>query len=136
VRDAHAFFRGDGRYRSKIGVGPSYVQPILGSYNPSAHLLTLVQFTLPPAPAPYVNSQWRIQENPNGGDVVNSYSDDGKLGGFYELESSSPAAALAPAATFEHVHRTLHLSGDKVQLDRVARACLGVGLDEIATALP
>jgi hypothetical protein len=34
------------------------------------------------------------------------------------------------------VHRTLHLTGARAALDAVARATLGVGLDEIERALP
>ncbi len=105
-------------------------------------MLTLAQFTLPAGPAPYVNSMWEIQKNPYAGDVVNSYNDGPPspgakpLGPFYEIESSSPAAALAPAASLEHVHRTLHLSGSKEALDAIARATLGVSLSEITSALP
>jgi len=58
------------------------------------------------------------------------------LGPFYELESSSPAAALAPGATAAHVHRTLHLAGPEKDLDPIARALLGVSLEEITKALP
>jgi hypothetical protein len=57
------------------------------------------------------------------------------MGPFYELESSSPAAALAPGTSLSHVHRTVHLSGSKSVLDGVARATLGVSLDEIKGAL-
>ncbi len=49
------------------------------------------------------------------GDAVNSYNDgpiDGKqMGKFYEIESSSPAAALAPGTSMQHIHRTIHLKG-------------------------
>jgi hypothetical protein len=58
------------------------------------------------------------------------------MGPFYELESSSPAAALAPGKSLHHVHRTIHLSGDEKELDAVARAMLGVNLKQIAAALP
>jgi len=74
-----------------------------------------------------VNSQWKIQEHPYGGDAANSYNDgppapgEKPMGPFYELESSSPAAALAPGQTLEHVHRTIHLKGDEKDLDAVAR---------------
>jgi hypothetical protein len=142
VKDRVAFFSGDGKYRSKIGVGPKRALPILGSYDAASNVLTLAQFTLPAQPAPYVNSMWEIQKDPYAGDVVNSYNDGPPspgakpLGPFYEIESSSPAAALAPAASLEHVHRTLHLTGSKDALDAIARATLGVGLAEIANALP
>ena len=142
VKDGAVFFSGDGQYRSKIGIGPQRVRPILGSYDAANQVLTLVQFTLPPAPHGYVNSMWEIQQQPYAGDVANSYNDGPPapgakpLGPFYELESSSPAAALAPGASLEHVHRTLHLTGTPAALDAIARATLGVGLDEIERALP
>jgi hypothetical protein len=142
VTDGAVFFSGDGQYRSKIGVGPQRVRPILGSFDAANRVLTLVQFTLPPAPHGYVNSKWEIQQQPYAGDVANSYNDGPPapgakpLGPFYELESSSPAAALAPGASLEHVHRTLHLTGTRQALDKIARAALGVGLDEIENALP
>ena len=75
-----------------------------------------------------------------GLDVVNSYYDGplepGKeaLGGFYEVESSSPAAALAPGKSLTHVHRTLHFMGKRADLDPLAKAALGVSLDRVIEA--
>ena len=89
----------------------------------------------------YVNSMWELQEAPYGGDVINSYNDGppapGKppLGPFYELETSSPALALAPGASGEHVQRTFHLEGDRTILDRVARKLFGVGIETIESGL-
>ena len=51
------------------------------------------------------------------------------------MESSSPAAALQPRQTLTHVHRTIHLSGPAESLNAVARATLGVSLQEIQGAL-
>ena len=39
------------------------------------------------------------------------------LGPFYELETSSPAAALPPGQHLRHVHRTFHLQGRPADLD-------------------
>jgi hypothetical protein len=81
---------------------------------------------------------WEHQKEPFAGDVLNSYNDGppapGKptLGGFYELETSSPALALAPGASAEHTHRTFHFVGEKGSLDRIAKAALGVSLDAVA----
>lgn len=137
------FFRGDGRERGKIGVPFARARPVMGSWDPDAGALTLVEYTLPDAaPHGYVNSLWEDMPEPYAGDVVNSYNDgpvapgQPPLGPFYELESSSPAAALAPGESLEHVHRTLHLVGPRAALDAVARARLGVGLDAIEAALP
>ncbi|MBL8232852.1 MAG: hypothetical protein JNL98_30415 [Bryobacterales bacterium] len=136
AQERAVFFKADGRYRSKIGAGPGRAKPLLGSYDASAGVLTIVQYTLPTGATRYVNSQWKIQDQPYAGDVINSYSDDGKMGNFYEIESSSPAAALAPGKSIEHVHRTIHLRGPEAVLDPIARATLGVSLSQIKSALP
>ncbi len=139
VREAEGvlFFRGDGRYRSKIGISPRRAKPFAGSYDAAAGVLTIVHLTVPEGAADYVNSMWEIQADPFAGDVVNSYNDGPAapgakpLGPFYELESSSPAAALGPGGTLSHVHTTLHFQGPKKALDRISRQVLGVGLAEI-----
>jgi hypothetical protein len=136
------FFRGDGTHRGKIGMARPRVHNVAGSYDPDRRLLTIVQFTVPDAPNGYVNSMWARQAEPYRGDVINSYNDgplgpgQPPLGPFYEIESSSPAAALAPGGSMRHVHRTVHLQGSGAALDAVARAVLGVSLDEIAASLP
>lgn len=140
VRDSVLFFRGDGRHRSKIGIAPARAKSLLGSYDAKGHMLTLVQFTLPEGATDYVNSMWQIQERPYGGDVVNSYNDgppgpDQKpLGPFYELETSSPAAALKPGEALTHAHLTMHFSGDPQALEAIARKALGVGVADIEQA--
>ena len=135
------FFRADGERRSKIGIPAARAMPLLGSWDPSRGVLTIVRTTLPAEPAPYVNSMWEHQTEPYGGDVVNSYCDgpvgpgEPPLGPFYELESSSPAAALAPGARLTHTHTTVHVQGPREALDAIARAHFGVRLDEIDHAL-
>lgn len=134
------FFRCDGTQRGKLGLSPKRAKPVAGSYDADSKMLTIVQLTIPPAAMDYVNSMWEVQKNPYGGDVVNSYNDGppgpGKkpLGPFYEIESSSPAAALAPGDTLTHVHRTFHFQGDEAALDPIARHVLGVGVGEIRDA--
>ena len=140
VKDGVLFFSGDGAFRSKIGLSPKRVKPFAGSYDAANGVLTLVHLTLPENAADYVNSMWKIQEDPFAGDVVNSYNDGPAspgakpLGPFYELESSSPAAALAPGASIRHVHTTMHFQGDEKSLDAIARQALGVGIQEIKEA--
>ena len=135
------FFSGDGTCRSKIGIPPRRALPFAGSYDPSAGVLTIVHLTIPEGASEYVNSMWRIQEDPFAGDVVNSYNDGPAspgakpLGPFYELESSSPAAALVPGASLGHSQTTMHFQGDGQALDAVARRVLGVGIEEIRNAL-
>jgi hypothetical protein len=140
VKNSVIFFRGDGQYRSKIGLSPSRALSVAGSYDASGHVLTLVQYTRPGDARAYVNSMWEIQREPYKGDVINSYNDGppapGKppLGPFYELETSSPALGLSPAQHYTHVHRTFHLVGPEPELDRIARATLKVGIAEVTKA--
>jgi hypothetical protein len=132
VRESYSLFKADGGFRSKIGVAPDRARPVLGSYSPEAGLLTLVSFTLPENARRYVNSQWEIQEHPYDGDVVNSYNDGPPgAGGFYEMESSSPALELAPGESYTHAHRTLHVEGSAPELDELVRAAFGVSASEI-----
>jgi len=130
-------FRADGHYRSKIGLGPARAKRALGSYSESAQLLTLVLYTKPNGATRYVNSMWERQAAPYAGDVINSYNDGppapGKppLGGFYEIESSSPAAALAPGESLVHEHQTYHFSGPRADLELLAQHVLGVNLADL-----
>jgi hypothetical protein len=130
-------FRADGQYRSKIGLGPARAKRALGSYSEPAQLLTLVLYTKPSGATRYVNSMWERQAAPYAGDVINSYNDGppapGKppLGGFYEIESSSPAAALAPGESLSHEHQTYHFSGPRAELEALAQQVLGVSLSDL-----
>jgi hypothetical protein len=141
VKDGVLFFSGDGKFRSKIGISPARVKPFAGSYDAANKVLTVVHLTIHEGAGDYVNSMWEIQEKPFAGDVVNSYNDGPAspgakpLGPFYELESSSPAAALGPGETLAHVHTTMHFQGPEKALDQIARKVFGVGLEEIAKAL-
>jgi len=128
-------FKADADHRSKIGVAPKRAMPFVASYDAINNVLTIAQFTLPVGATDYVNSLWKIQNDPFAGDAVNAYNDgeiDGKqMGKFYEIESSSPAAALDPEGSIRHIHRTIHLKGSKKDLDKIAMKILGIGVDEI-----
>jgi len=142
VKEGVMFFSGDGQYRSKIGLSPQRSKPILGSYDIVNKVLTIVQYNKPEVAADYVNSMWELQDEPYKGDVVNSYNDGPSepgakpLGPFYELETSSPAAALRPGQTISHIHRTFHLQGSEAELNTIAKATLGVTIGEIKSAIP
>lgn len=140
VDDDVIFFKGDGEFRSKIGLSKSRSMPTFGSYDGANRALTLVQYTMPEEAADYVNSMWELQDDPYSGDVINSYNDGppapgvAPLGPFYELETSSPAMALEPGEAHTHVHRTIHLQGAEDALDSIAVAVLGKSLAEIGAA--
>ena len=134
-KDGVLYFAADAKFRSKIGLAPRRCKPTLGSYDAVNKALTVVQFTRPEGATDYVNSMWKLQDDPFNGDVANSYNDDGKLGGFYELESSSPALALAPGESATHVHRTIHFEGDEAALDAIAKKVFGVSVAQIRDGL-
>ena len=110
---------------------------VLGSYDAENGVLSLVRFNQPEGATDYVNSLWKIQDHPYAGDAENSYNDGPPspgakpLGPFYEMESSSPAAALDPGQSITHIHTTMHLSGPESDLDAVAKAILGLSLRDI-----
>jgi Family of unknown function (DUF6786) len=140
IRNNVAFFRADANCRSKIGIAPGRARPVLGSWDAQNGVLTIVRFTFDPHAQGYVNSLWKLQDDPYGGDVVNSYNDgppkpgEKQLGQFFELETSSPALALAPGQSWTHTHSTVHLVGEHKALDMFARNVLGASLDEIEHA--
>jgi len=140
IADNVIYFKGDGQYRSKIGIPPRRALPFAGSYDATHQVLTIVHYTLPENPAEYINSLWEFQKDPYAGDVVNAYNDGPvapgakPLGPFYELETSSPAAALNPGESLSHVHTTIHLQGEEKDLEPIARKILGVSLEEIKQA--
>lgn len=141
VRDNVLFFSADGTYRSKIGLGPRRARGVAGSYDADNRVLTLVSYNRASSDQPYVNSMWELQDDPYGGDVINSYNDGppkpgaDPLGPFYELETSSPAAELEAGATLKHIQRTAHFQGAEDALDAIAQKWLGVSLEDIKTAL-
>jgi len=135
IKDGLILLKADGNHRSKIGIAPARAIPMAASYDAKNNLLTIAQFSINEIDRDYVNGLWQIQKNPFAGDAVNAYNDgpiDGKqMGKFYELESSSPAAALAPGASIHHLHRTIHLKGHKQSLNDVTQKLFGVGVDSL-----
>lgn len=127
LADGFALFRADGALRSKIGILRDRALPVAGAYDPDTRILTLVRFGPIDARARYVDETWPVdQPDPWSGDVLNSYNHGGPEP-FFELESSSPALALRPGQSQEHVHLTLHLRcADDAQLAAAAERALGV----------
>ncbi len=139
IKEQVMFFKGDGKYKSKLGIGPKRALPYMGTYNEKTNVLTIVNISMEKNVTEYVNSMLEIQKNPFSGDVLNSYNDGPvdngpQLGEYFELETSSPAAFLEPGNSITHIHRTVHLSGDKKKLDLICEQIFGVGLDEVCSA--
>ena len=137
LKDDVLYFKADGNKRSKIGLSPKRALPITGSYDAENGVLTIAQYSLSEDNDRYVNSLWEMQEEPFSGDAVNSYNDGplengDQLGPFYEIESSSPAAALQPGASLTHFHRTFHFTGTPAQLNQLTLSVFNLPIAEIA----
>jgi hypothetical protein len=135
VLEEAIFYKGDGKKRGKIGIGPSRTKPVIGSFDAENGVLTIVKFSFDRGKSEYVNSMWEHQDDPFEGDVVNSYNDgplpDGsQMGPFYELETSSAAANLNPGETLTHTHATFHFQGSREELESISKKLLGIGFDE------
>ncbi|MBN2577408.1 MAG: hypothetical protein JXB10_00260 [Pirellulales bacterium] len=129
-------FRADGGCRSKIGVPQARAKDVLGSIDFKNRVLTLVNFNMPsdPTKAIYLDNAWVLpQKHPFVGDVVNSYNDgpEGFNGGFYEIESLSPAKELNSGEGITHMSRTLHIQADLPVLEALAKEILGVDLNKV-----
>lgn len=77
------------------------------------------------------------QFNSFGGDVINSYNDGPTdtgviMGPFYEIETSSPGAALKPGETLTHTQYTLHFEGSEEELSAITEAVFGISLKRVA----
>jgi hypothetical protein len=105
---------------------------MIGSYDSLHRVLTITVFDLN-GDEPYLNQEWNTVKPPFSGDAVNAYNDgplaDGsQMGPFYELESVSPAAFLAPRQSLTHHHSVFHFTGPATALDPISRQLLGVSV--------
>jgi hypothetical protein len=136
VENGTIFFKIDGKFRSKIGLPYHRATSLCGSYDSERMVLTLLWCSIPAGPQPYVNSKWGEQEDPYNGDVINSYNDgpveDGSImGPFYEIETSSPGAALQPSEILKHTQRIMHFRGDEPALAMLVDQLFDLKLEEI-----
>ncbi len=128
-------FKADGKSRGKLGIAPDRAKPVAGSYDAQNGVLTITLFDIDEN-GKYLNQEWKATKPPFSGDAVNAYNDgplqDGtQMGPFYEIESVSPAAFLAPGASLAHQHAVFHFTGNKEGLNRIAQKLLGVTLTQI-----
>jgi hypothetical protein len=125
-------FTADGKSRGKLGIHPLRAKNMAGSYDAVHHVLTIILFDIEPH-ARYLNQEWNTTKPPFSGDAVNAYNDGPlangtQMGPFFELESVSPAAFLAPGGAQVHHHSVFHFMGSEAGLGAVCKKVLGVGL--------
>ncbi|MEM9987512.1 MAG: DUF6786 family protein, partial [Bacteroidota bacterium] len=135
IRDKTLFYRADAEGINKIGILPADVRPLMGSYDPSRELLSVVTFSFYPQDSLYVNS---LPENkaPYAGDVINIFNGEvvpeiNRDIPFFEFESSSSAGILHSGDQMYHRQSTYHFEGSPEALSPIAEAVFGLRLDQI-----
>lgn len=136
IEEGTVYFKIDGKHRSKIGIPPGRAKELCGSYDSAGKVLTLVWGSVPEGDNAYVNSQWGEQTNPYDGDAVNAYNDgpveDGSImGPFYEIETSSPGAALSPGESLSHKQVVAHIQGNEEELAKLVMHLFDLELNDI-----
>ncbi|MEZ0452036.1 DUF6786 family protein [Sphingobacterium thalpophilum] len=131
------YFKADGLSRGKLGIPPQRTKPVAGSYAADTGVLTITLFDVDKT-ATYLNQEWTTKKDPFVGDAMNAYNDgplaDGtQMGPFYEIESVSPGAFIAPDGLIEHKHSVFHFVGDIAGLDAIAQRVLGTSLERISS---
>lgn len=119
-------YKGDGKYRSKIGVPPQLAPDIYGCYSKSKNRLTIVQYKKE-KDSLYSNSFVSVQDEPYKGEAIPIYNNSAD---FFELESNAPLKVLQPNETTSHWHRVYHFSHDNVALNKISLKLLGVELKD------
>lgn len=137
TKEGMVYFKIDGEYRAKIGLPSTASLGLCGSYDRKAGVLNILKYNLPEGNPAYVNGQWGPQDNPFEGDAINSYNDGPTetgfvQGPFFEIETSSPAAALAPGESMTHIQYMFHFEGDHAALSRIASVATGADLSTVS----
>ncbi len=122
----------DGKFRYKLGFAPWAARNGIAylSYkkNSDQGILYLKEFDVDPS-AIYLDHPW---EKPyDYGDAIQMYNDDGRLGGFCEIECHGPAKALAPNEKLEHTVTLSVIMGNLERLKEIAAERLAVNMDEV-----
>lgn len=140
IDDEHGvvLFKGDARYRSKIGLSVSRAKDRLAGVDFANNVLTIVHFDRLPGRDTYLCNLWKNpNDRPYVGDVLNAYNHHGENNEvFYELESTSPAAFLEPGESSAHYHRTFHFTGSAEALSQFSEKALGVSLEHVRRRIP
>ena len=135
--DSFVLLKADGAVRGKVGIKRERATGRLGSFDPDANCLTIVDHDFYPELV-YPTGYWCNYENAFDGDALSVYIDGpehagGTMGLSYELETLSPALFLRPLEEFTYRNRTFHLRGNPQDLDVICQRFLGPRLTQIAS---
>jgi len=122
----------DGKFRCKLGFAPWAARNGIAylSYrkNSDQGILYLKQFDVDPDGL-YLDHPW---EKPfDYGDAIQLYNDDGRLGGFCEIECHGPAKILDPDEKLEHTVTLSVVIGNLEQLKQIVAENLAVDMEKV-----
>lgn len=118
----------DGQYRLKIGVRPEAAGKglaYLRDNGDGSGVLFVKTFYVDPN-GTYVDKPWGKESD--YGDAIELYNDDGKMGGFAEIEAHGPALKLAKGDTESHSLQLHMFRGPIPELKKIASSILGKDL--------
>jgi len=122
----------DGEYRCKLGFAPWAVKNGIAflRYEKGIDkgILYLKEFEVEHEGI-YLDHPW--EKIYDYGDAIQMYNDDGRLGGFCEIECHGPAKELAPNETLSHTVTFSIFSGKLEQLKEIIGSKLEVNMDEV-----
>lgn len=136
ISDKEVLVKGDGKFRSKIGIPPESTIPLFGSLDLQNNILTIIQFQFEDD-SRYFNSDLGFQDEPYKGDVISIYNNDpvtvdGRSEhSFFELESASSMKELKQGEKATHLHRTFVFEGNQDQLYEIVDELLGAERNQI-----
>ena len=122
----------DGKFRCKLGFAPWAARNGIAylSYqkNSDQGILYLKQFDVDPE-GHYLDHPW---EKPYSyGDAIQMYNDDGRFGGFCEIECHGPAKVLEPNESLGHTVTFSVIIGELERLKKIAAGQMGVNMDGV-----
>lgn len=122
----------DGRRQIKMGLPPEVTKGKMGYFRPVGNAATFIFRTFTPQPGqPYVDLP-RDSDETFGGDCLQAYNDDGRFGGFGEMEYHEPAVVVGrqPASRTGRCE-TLVMAGPAADVLAAAESLLGVAVDPL-----
>jgi hypothetical protein len=122
----------DGKFRCKLGFAPWAARNGIAylSYrkNSDQGILYLKQFIVDPTGL-YLDHPW--EKLYDYGDAIQLYNDDGRFGGFCEIECHGPTKILEPNEKLGHTVTLSVIIGNLERLKEIAADRLEVNMDEV-----
>ncbi len=132
IGDDYISVKIDGKYRCKLGFAPWAARNGIAylSYrkNSDQGILFLKQFDVDPNGV-YLDHPW---EKPyDYGDAIQMYNDDGRFGGFCEIECHAPAKTLAPNESLAHTVTLSVILGSLDSLKQIVADQLKIDFSQV-----